>query len=311
MRNEPLEQPEILDFRATITLCACSILLSVFEFQGQDLSNLHMSHLAWPQEPWRLFTSCLLHGGLLHLAFNIYWTFKFGAILEPTFGLLATIGMFILFGMTSSAAQWAFSGGGVGLSGIVYGLFGLLWALHRYQPGYRAVIDEGVVKLFVGWFFVCILLTELNIMPIANLAHGAGAVVGVLLGMSVTTLGMKRWQAGSILATLVLLIGLASTVGRPFVNLSDARVRELNMDAYFLLTDEEYEPSIPLLKRAVEIDDENVMAWHNLGVANQRLGNNSAAREAFERAEELERQQPKQADSEAGGGLFGLPGAGE
>ena len=217
MKSHPVERPHFLDFRATILLCVASVLLSVREFQGSDLSVLHMSYETWPEEPWRLLTSCLLHAGWIHLIFNIYWAYRFGSVLEPVLGLVPMIGVFVLLGVGSSATQWAFSGGGVGLSGIGYGLFGILWALDRYHPNFRGVIRDDIVKLFVIWFFVCIVATEIGAMRIGNIAHGTGAVMGGLLGLALSPLGMKRSLAWLILGSLALGISLASTVGRPYL----------------------------------------------------------------------------------------------
>lgn len=304
MRSRPVEHPELLDFRATILLCVASVVLSVREFTGADLSALHITYETWPQEPWRLLTACLLHGGWLHLAFNIYWTYRFGQILEPVLGLVAMVGVFVLLGFTSSAAQWALDGGGVGLSGIGYGLFGILWALDRYHPSFHGVIRRDIINLFVVWFFLCIAATQLGVMNIANIAHGTGAVVGGLLGTALSPKGMKRGGTWALLGTLTLAIVLGSTVGRPYVNRSLERRIELHKAA--LLAFDEADPSraADLLQQAISIEDEDYVAWHNLGLAYTRLGKEVEAVEAFERAEVLERQLG--ADEKKPGGKGGV-----
>lgn len=305
MRSHPVERPEFLDYRATILLCVASLILSVREFQGSDMSVLHIDHQVWPEEPWRLFTACLLHGGWIHLIFNIYWTFRFGSILEPVLGMVPMIGVVLLLGLTSSGAQWAFDGGGVGLSGVGYGLFGILWALDRYHPNFRGVLSEDLVKLFVIWFFICIIATRMGAMQIANIAHGVGAVVGGLFGLTLTPLGMKRRVAWLILGGLTLGISLASTIGRPYVNFSEHRVWELNFDAYAALEANELNRAAELYLQAISMDEENAHSWHNLGVTYGRLGKWSKAMEAIERAEELERLNPPEEESPEGRGFFG------
>jgi len=292
MRSHPVEHPEFLDFRATILLCVASVVLSARDLMGADLSVLHITYQTWPQEPWRLLTSCLLHGGWIHLAFNIYWTYRFGQILEPVLGMVAMIGVFVLLGFTSSAAQWALDGGGVGLSGIGYGLFGILWALDRYHPGFRGVISRDVVALFVIWFFVCVVATHLEVMNIGNIAHGTGAVVGGLLGVALSPLGMKRGGAWTLLGTLTLAIALASTVGRPYLNRGDQRRFELYHQASVAAKANEPQRAVELLKEAVELDDEDYIAWFLLALAYQETGQTTLAQKALDRANELEKLHP-------------------
>jgi membrane associated rhomboid family serine protease len=295
MRSEPLDQPDFLDYRAIIVVCVSAVVLSVLRFQDRDLTMLLMSYDSWPQEPWRLLSSCLLHGDYLHLGFNLYWTYQLGRIVEPTFGLPKTIGILIFLALISSGGQWAFSGSAVGLSGIVYGLFGLLWMLQRFAPGYRAVVDAGLAKMFVAWFFFCIVATEFNWLHVANHAHGFGALGGLLLGLFFCApYTIKVWKAALLLLGLTVFIVLTSTVLRPYVNRGDAMVLELNRRALDILVLEEdglqpadYESVVELLVRATELDESNTMAWHNLAVAYMRLGLMEQAERALSRESQV------------------------
>ena len=40
--------------------------------------------LIWQGETWRLFTAIFLHGGFLHLFFNVFVLRQIGPLLEPT-----------------------------------------------------------------------------------------------------------------------------------------------------------------------------------------------------------------------------------
>ena len=300
MRSEPVEHPDFLDFKASIVLCVLAVVLSVQGFQGADFEFLTITYEAWPREPWRLLTSCLLHAGWIHLLFNVIWTWRFGAILEPVLGLVPMIGVIVLLGASSSAAQWAIGAGGVGLSGIGYGLFGVLWALDRYHPRFRGVMDPNTTALFVIWFFVCIVATELGTMRIANTAHGVGAGVGGLIGLALTPAGRKRTLGWAGLALVTLLIALASTVGRPYVNYSEQRVMELNNHAIDLIDDDPARAA-EMLERAIELDDADFRPWHNLGIAYRHLGRLAESERAFARADELE---ARQAEAGGGGGLL-------
>src|SRR5262249_35919136 len=137
-------------------------------------------------ELWRLITSIFPHGGILHLVFNVYWLWVFGTLIEEIYGHLKTAALIVLVAAVSSAMEFAFASGGIGLSGVGYGLFGLLWALSRNDQRFVDAIDRRTVELFVGWFFFCIIATLTKIMPIANIAHGSGAVLGILTGLAIS-----------------------------------------------------------------------------------------------------------------------------
>jgi hypothetical protein len=90
--------------------------------------------LIWMGELWRPFTSTLMHGDLLHAGFNVYWLLIFGAALENHLGSYRTLGLIVLLGYVSMLPEYVIGSYHreqpimiVGLSGIVYGLFGMLW----------------------------------------------------------------------------------------------------------------------------------------------------------------------------------------
>jgi membrane associated rhomboid family serine protease len=136
----------------------------------------------WDGELWRLLTAPFIHGDIIHLIFNLYWLIRFGSEVEHWMGSLRFAGFFVVTGLASSAAQFMFDAGGIGLSGVGYALFGLLYALRRDKDFAAAQMQPGVIQLFVGWFFLCIATTTLGLWRVGNVAHGAGAVIGWLFG---------------------------------------------------------------------------------------------------------------------------------
>lgn len=298
MRSRPVTNPDLLDFRATIVVSAAAAVLTIRWMQGVDLSFLTMDYRTWPREPWRLLTACLLHAGVLHLVFNLFWTWRFGAILEPIFGLPAMIGVYLLLGAVSSSVQWGLAGPGVGLSGVGYGLFGLAWALDRHHPSYRGILDPQTTRLFVVWFFVCIFLTVTDVLPIGNEAHGAGALCGGLFGLALSPFPRRRRQGRVGLAALVLVALGVATFARPYVMYTRVRGWELSYDGYVALVAEDYAAAARYLERSVERDPGQERAWHNLGVAYEHLGRRQEAARAFRRAAELSAAPPDEGRSE-------------
>jgi GlpG protein len=134
-------------------------------------------------EPWRLFTSALLHGGMLHLVFNVLWIYELGTALELTLGQKKTAVLFAILTAASSLAQQLIDDQGIGLSGLVYGLFGTLWVAKKRGLPVGRLLSEPITRLFVAWFFIAILLDYFGWMRIGNVAHAAGAIAGCLAGL--------------------------------------------------------------------------------------------------------------------------------
>lgn len=97
-----------------------------------DLARFEVNPLAVTREPWRLVISALPHmldlgrGDVFHLPFNLYWLWLFGTVIEDVYGHVKTFALFLLLAAGSQLAEYALFRGGIGLSGVTYGLFGLL-----------------------------------------------------------------------------------------------------------------------------------------------------------------------------------------
>jgi len=251
-----------------------------------DVSPLFESAMIRRGELWRLVTSIFPHLGILHLAFNVYWLWVFGTSIERVYGHAKTAALIVFFGVGSGSLEFAFSAGGAGLSGVGYGFFGLLWILASRDPRFRDSMDRRTVELFIGWFFLCIVTTVTNIMPVGNTAHGAGAVLGILTGLAIT---MPRRRA-LIVACLgvIVLFGLwAATLGRPRVNLSRASGYEEGQWGYEALVAQHYQDAARWLHDAVTYRPEAAEDWYDLGIAYQHLGNTTAAVGAYRKAADL------------------------
>lgn len=175
-----------MDAWATITLVVVSLVLSAREFGGTDLGVLHQDYRYLPDEAWRYLTSSILHGGWFHLLMNVYWIVQLGILVEALLGLGLFTAFVVFVGSGAGMAQWFSSGPSVGLSGIVYGLFGFLWALDRWHPRCRGVMNKRLTEFFLAWFLLCIGLSWMKVLPVANTAHGMGLALGAALGWAVS-----------------------------------------------------------------------------------------------------------------------------
>ena len=232
VRTDLLERVEAhhpLDARANTTIWVASCALSVMRLMGSDFSFLIPATSTWPSSAWTLFTTCLLHGDVLHLALNIFWMVRLGTATEALIGPLAMAVFVVFTGLGSGAVQWAMSGPYVGLSGVVYGFFGLLWALDRWHPGGRGLMDPRTANFFVLWFFLAILLDQAGALSIAHYAHGVGGLLGCVLGWSLSRPADQRgwrWFAFPLASMACVALPLATTP-QPVI---DAEWRRLFVD---------------------------------------------------------------------------------
>ena len=267
-----------------------ALAVSTFIVELADLptDRLVMDVRAFEGEPWRIVSSALPHAGIVHLGFNLVWLWLLGTALEKQYGWWRTALLYLLLSGGSTLAEYALFGSGVGLSGIGYGLFGVLWVLHRQVRPLHDAMDARTRNLFVGWFFFCIAATALGFMRIANVAHGAGAVLGGLVGVAVAFTGWRR-VISSVAVGLVLAASVAgATVARPWVNLSDEPAADslaLGNAAYDAA---DFEKAIPHYEKAVKLSPDIGSWWYNLGLAYMATNRHEEAERALARAVELD-----------------------
>src|SRR5690606_268473 len=68
-----------------------SIAATLAWLVGADADALVLDVRAFLGQPWRLVTSALLHVDFVHLAFDVYWVWRFGSAIERRFGHLRTL----------------------------------------------------------------------------------------------------------------------------------------------------------------------------------------------------------------------------
>ena len=121
---------------------------------------------------WTLITAIYLHGGLLHIFFNMMWVRQLGPVVEELFGPFRLFAIFTIAGITgfiaSTFAGHAFT---LGASGSI---FGLLAAAIAY--GQRTG-SQLFTRQFLQWAVLLFIMGF--IMPgVDNWAHGGGFVGG-------------------------------------------------------------------------------------------------------------------------------------
>jgi len=137
---------------------------------------------------WRVISPIFVHFGIAHLIFNMMGLWQFGRMVESRKGPWLMVLLIVVSGVAGCLAQalWAvynpFDNGGFsrfgGFSGVLYALFGYCWMKQKFQPSEKIGVEPFTFGLMIAWFFLCFL----GFMPIANAAHTAGLLTGMLMG---------------------------------------------------------------------------------------------------------------------------------
>jgi GlpG protein len=154
-------------------------------------------------EMWRLITATLMHGSVLHIAFNLYMFVRFSYVIENWLGPWVNLLLYAVFAAGSSAAQLLISAveyhgpfivysGLVGASGVVYGYFGLLWVLRRRRDDAAEAVSQSTIQYMLAWLAVCFVVNLFG-GHIANTAHVAGLGLGWLAGQCFVATRRTRW----------------------------------------------------------------------------------------------------------------------
>jgi membrane associated rhomboid family serine protease len=259
-----------------------------------DLGRFEMSPLAFTTEPWRLVTSALPHvldlgrADFLHLPFNLYWLWRFGTLIEDVFGHVRALLLVVLLAAGSAAAEYALFHGGIGLSGVGYGLFGMLWYLAPRDRRFTGAVDARTTRLMVGWFFFCILATAAKLWAVANVAHGMGALLGLLVGAAIAARRpVMRVVAGAAIPALCAASFAGATTLRPKVNLAHDAHGSFQL-GYKAIESGHFEDAVHHYRVAVATDPKYAAAWYNLGIAYEHVEKSDDALDAFRRAYEID-----------------------
>jgi len=149
-------------------------------------------------EYWRLFTVTLVHGGLLHLGFNMYALYIVGPLVEALYGRFLFFVFYLLAAAGGSIASYLINPiPSVGASGAIFGLFGLLFLttfVHRPVLGRQT----RTLTTQIGMLIVINLVFGFAIGGIDNAAHVGGLIAGAWLGAAVAPRGattlLRLWQ---------------------------------------------------------------------------------------------------------------------
>ena len=205
-RRRPILTYALISINFAIFLV--TILTGTFE-QSIEEFGMRPAEVLASKQLHTLFTSMFLHGGILHILFNMWYLWIFGDNIEDVLGR----GKFILFylgaGLAASFAH-AFSDPAsavptIGASGAIAGVLGAYMLLYPWARVYTAVIFFFIIMIpaavLIGFWFVLQVIsasvlwaTEATV-GVAYWAHIGGFLAGMLLILPVWVKLRKRRRA--------------------------------------------------------------------------------------------------------------------
>src|SRR5262249_45768336 len=161
--------------------------------------------LAWRAGRWwTILTAIYLHGGLLHILFNVLWIRQLGPAVEELYGSARLVIIFTVAGALGFLfSDWANVALTSGASGSIFGLFGAMVVYaHRRGGTYGKLIFQQYGMWAVS-LFSCGLLPGSRV---DNFAHAGGFIGGFLTGLSVSVAERGREQGfDRMLAALCIM----------------------------------------------------------------------------------------------------------
>jgi Uncharacterized membrane protein (homolog of Drosophila rhomboid) len=239
------------------------------------------SEAIWNGAWWGLITSAFVHLQPLHIFFNLYWLYLLGTRMEQVVGSFRYLAFVLLSAVVSSSAQLAFSEStGIGISGVLYAIFGFcLFARERHLV-LREILTDSTIKTLLFWLVLCVVLTQLNLLNVANAAHVGGLVFGSAVAYGFA-LREKRWWAQ---AATVALIGLAAVPAVWMPWSSDW----LAVRAHQAHTADRYTEAEMYYTKFLEKNPNSAQAYLGRGLARLAQNQNEAGEADLKRARELD-----------------------
>ncbi|MBN2410473.1 rhomboid family intramembrane serine protease [candidate division KSB1 bacterium] len=155
---------------------------------------------------WTLVTAIYLHGGILHIFFNMLWLRQLGQMVQDLFGSSRTFLIFTIAGVVGFIASFmlgiAYT---IGASGSIFGLLGALIYYGRKRGGY---FGTALYRQVGSWALILFIFGFL--MPgVNNFAHAGGFLGGYLSAM---VFGFNEMNRENATHRFLAMIALGITI---------------------------------------------------------------------------------------------------
>jgi rhomboid protease GluP len=178
----PVWQPRVTQVILVLTIAVYLLQQLTLYLTGIDYPEalgVKFNDLIVQGEVWRLFTPMLLHGSILHIAFNMYALYAIGPGLERYYGRGRYLLLYILAGFAGNVASFLISPQpSLGASTAIFGLLGAE-GVFLYQN--RQLFGPAAKRSLVNVIMIAAVNLLIGLSPgIDNWGHVGGLVGGSL-----------------------------------------------------------------------------------------------------------------------------------
>lgn len=133
---------------------------------------------------WRFVTSIFLHGGVVHLLYNLFALLFFGFILERKIGSWKFVGIFFISGIIGNIIGVNFYSSSLGASGAIYGILGCLAIINPFMMVFAFGIIMPMFIAAIVWIIGDVMgVFGFGSQGTGYIAHLVGVFVGVVVGI--------------------------------------------------------------------------------------------------------------------------------
>jgi rhomboid protease GluP len=285
------------DYPATTILVGINLIVfvgmvitggSLMGFSSGDLIRWGGNYgpLTLGGEYWRLITTGFVHGGVAHIAFNIWALWSLGQLSEKLFGTWITAAVYLLTGVAGAMLSVFWNPGRleIGASGAIFGIAGAI--LSGIKFGNVSISAWQKRSITSSLIFFAGFNLFIGLAPgIDNMCHLGGFISGLIFGVPLATAnasGKKSFEWMTILLAGLVLAGLGARVvsvrGEPF---------RLEAKAEMELDQQNYPAAIDVLKQITAVNPEDDRVQALLGYAYQMNHQPDKAIEAYKKSLEI------------------------
>jgi rhomboid protease GluP len=183
---------------------------------------IHWGGQYWPYvlnngEWWRCLTYAYMHGGLIHLAFNMLVLYQVAPLLESEIGWTRFFTVYTLSAIVATLAGlfWHPATPVVGASGAIFGMIGFSVSYYHRVGGSLGIQRRNFMFQWALMAFLFGLVVGAD-----NAAHMGGALSGAALGWVIPTTIRTQRQTDGLFRGIALLCAGLTAISIAFILIS-------------------------------------------------------------------------------------------
>lgn len=192
----------------TYALIVINVMIFLLSYIYPNLTRILGNNYIHIQQMqlYRLVTCMFMHGGILHLIFNMYALYILGSQVERYYGKRRFLLIYFISGILGSVFSCVFMNTNyyvisIGASGAIFGLMGSIAYFTYY---FRATL-QGILKEQIMPVIIMNLVLGMLIQGIDLFAHIGGIIGGLLVSMAIG-IGDKGRKSDQINGAIVLIL---------------------------------------------------------------------------------------------------------